>query len=109
LFCPGKASPRAREATFEPVLADRAVDAMIGAHVDPANRDFGFAAYYADETAPGEIALDARTLPFLAERRIVLVRNAERYNTASAAGPILEYLAAPNDSTTLLMIANKID
>lgn len=109
LFCPGKAGPRARETTFEPVLADRAVERIVQAQVDPENRDFGFAAYYADETSPGEIVLDARTLPFLAERRVVLVRNAERYNTESAAGAMLDYLAEPNDVTTLLLVANKID
>ena len=108
LFCPGK-SPRAKTPTFEALLADRAADAIIERSVDPASKDLAFAAYYADETPPGEIVLDAQTLPFLAERRVILVRNAERYNTESGAGPLLDYLADPNEMTILLLIANKID
>ena len=108
LFCPGKAQ-RAKNPTFEPLLADRAVNAIIEKSVDPANKDLAFAAYYADETPPGQIVLDAQTLPFLTDRRVILVRNAERYNTESGAGPLLDYLADPNESTILMLIANKID
>ena len=108
LFCPGK-GPRAKIPTFEALLADRAADAVIARSVDPANKDFAFAAYYADETPPGQIVLDAQTLPFLVERRVILVRNAERYNTESGAGVMLDYLADPNEMTVLLFIANKID
>lgn len=108
LFCPGK-SPRAKAPTFEPLLAERSVDRITEATVDPANRDFAFAAYYADETAAKEIVLDAQTLPFLADRRVILVRHAERYGSESAAGPLLDYLASPNESTILLLIANKVD
>lgn len=108
LFCPGK-PPRAKSATFEPLLADRYAEAIVGAIVDPASKDLAYAAYYADETPPGEIVLDAQTLPFLAERRVILVRNAERYNTESGAGPLLDYLADPSESTVLLLIAGKLD
>ncbi|MDK1021184.1 MAG: DNA polymerase III subunit delta [Candidatus Hydrogenedentes bacterium] len=108
LFCPGKA-PRAKNPTFEPLLADRAVNAIIEKSVDPANKDLAFATYYADETPPGQIVLDAQTFPFLTDRRVILVRNAERYNTESGAGPLLDYLADPNESTILMLIANKID
>lgn len=109
LFAPGKANPRARAATFESFLADQAVDRFIDQYVDPSSRDFAYAAYYADETNPGAIVLDAQTLPFLAERRVILVRNAERYGTESAAGPLLEYLKSPNDMTVILFIAAKAD
>ncbi len=108
LFCPGK-GPRAKIPTFEPLLADRAADAIIDRSVDPASKDLAFAAYYADETPPGQIVLDAQTLPFLAERRVILVRNAERYNTESGAGVMLDYLADPNEMTVLLLVASKID
>ncbi len=95
--------------TFEPLLAERCVERIVDGAVDPATRDFAFAAFYADETSTGEIVLDAQTLPFLASRRVILVRQAERYNTDSGAGVLLDYLAAPNDATVLMMISNKID
>ena len=44
LFCPGKAQ-RAKNPTFEPLLVDRAVNAIIEKSVDPANKDLAFAAY----------------------------------------------------------------
>lgn len=108
LFCPAKA-PRARDATFEPFLADRAIEHFIEAAVDPAAKDLVFATYYADETVPEAIVVDAQTLPFLAERRVILVRNAERYNAESAAGPLLAYLDDPNESTVMLLVTNRAD
>lgn len=108
LFCPGK-SPRARNATFEPIVAEQCIESIVDATVDPANRDFAYAAFYADETAVGAIVMDAQTLPFLADKRVVFVRNAEKYNSEAAAGALLSYLASPNESTILLLLANKVD
>ncbi len=108
LFCPGKL-PRAREASFEPILAEQCIEAVVNATVDPVNRDFAYAAYYADETAVGSIVMDAQTYPFLTDRRVVFVRNAEKYNSETGAGVMLDYLAAPSESTILLLLANKID
>lgn len=108
LFCPGK-GPRAKMPTFEPMLADHCADRIINATVDPDTRDFAFAAFYADESPPAQIVMDAQTLPFLAPRRVLLVRNAEKYLTDSAAGAMLDYLASPNDTTVLMFIAHKMD
>lgn len=108
LFCGGK-SPRGKQATFEPMLAERAIERIVSETVDPANKDFAFAAFYADETKVGSIVMDAQTLPFLADRRVVLVRNAERYNSEAGAGVMLDYLASPNESTILLLLSNKVD
>ena len=88
LFCPGK-SPRARDASFEPLLAEQAIESLVDANVDPGNRDFAYAAYYTDETPVGSIVMEAQTLPFLAERRVVFVRNAEKYNSEAGAGAML--------------------
>ncbi|MBX7258986.1 MAG: DNA polymerase III subunit delta [Candidatus Hydrogenedentes bacterium] len=108
LFCPGK-PPRAREATFEPVLAQRATDLLLQLYVDPSMRDLCFNAYYADETDSAEIASVAQTFPFLAERRVVLVNNAEVYESDTHAAPIIHYLENPSESTVLIMVAAKLD
>ena len=108
LFCPGK-SPRARDASFEPILAEQCIDAVVNATVDKENRDFAYAAYYADESPVGSIVMDAQTLPFLTDRRVVYVRNAEKYNSEAAAGAMLGYLDSPNETTILLMMAHKVD
>ncbi|MDQ1258096.1 MAG: polymerase subunit delta, partial [Candidatus Hydrogenedentes bacterium] len=108
LMCPHK-GPRAKNATFEPLLADRIVDRFIATYVDPSLRDLTYSAVYADETKPGEIVLEAQTLPFLAERRVILVRNAERYISETAAGAMLDYLASPCDTTLMLLVASQVD
>lgn len=108
LIGPGK-RPNARDNTYEPFLAEAAVDSLVEASVDPTMKDFSFVAFYADETNPAQIVSEAETLPFLTDRRVVLVRNAERYNTDSGAGPLLEYLKTPCESTLLILVAGQID
>lgn len=107
-FCPFR-SPKARVATFEPVLADRAVTKFTAHYVDPSLRDLAYAAYYADETPAGVVVGEAQTLPFLAERRVILVRNAERYASETAGKALLEYLKSPCDTSVLLFIAKEVD
>jgi len=101
--------PRARDATFEPLLAERAIEGLLQAYLDPGLKDLAYSVFHADEHDPGEIVLEARTLPFMAERRIVLVRNAEHYKSESAAGALLEYLEAPCDSALLILVAAHVD
>jgi DNA polymerase-3 subunit delta len=112
LLGPGKA-PFSRE-PFEPMLADQAVDALVERFVDPSLRDLALSVYYADEAEPGAIVGEAETLPFLAERRVVVVRNAERYSEASGDkgkpfAALARYLQAPSDSTILVFVATKAD
>ncbi|NIA14675.1 MAG: DNA polymerase III subunit delta [Nitrospiraceae bacterium] len=108
LLCPAK-RPRAREATYEPFLAERAIDRLLETYIDPGMKDLTYAGFYADETPPGQIVMEAQTLPFLAERRVVLVRNTERYRTDSGAGAMLRYLASPSETTLLILVASQID
>lgn len=109
LLCPAKA-PRAREATFEPLLAEAAAARLVETYVEAGMRDFAYTVFYADETPASEIALEAQTFPFLTERRVVLVRHAEYYDAGEkAAGPLLAYLEAPADTTVLILIASSID
>ena len=108
LFCPGK-PPKARDATFEPFLAEQAVELLTRTYVDPTMKDLAYAAFYADETKVGAITLEARTMPFLTERRVVLVRNAERYSADSSASPLLAYIENPSETTLLMMIASHLD
>ncbi len=108
LFCPGK-PPRARAATFEPFLVERALELFVDKAIDPASKEFAYAAYYADETPVESVVMEAQTLPFLADRRVVVVRNADRYLSESNAGPMLQYLSDPNSATVLLMVTDRVD
>jgi len=107
LFCPDKTGS-SRRVNFEPVLAQRAEEAIVERLVDPTMRDMVYSAYYADETVAGEVVAMAETLPFLADRRVVAVHNAERYEPESAGKALHRYLEEPCESTTLILMANRI-
>jgi len=108
LFCPHKA-PRAKYATFEPFLAERAVEAFVRTYVDPETKDLAYASFYADETSAAEIVSEAQTFPFLAERRVILVRYAERYESESHGEALWAYLESPCETTVLLLVASHMD
>jgi DNA polymerase-3 subunit delta len=82
---------------------------MVEALVDPSMRDMCYGAYYADETPPGEIVSNAETLPFLTDRRVILVRGAERYGSEAAMGALLRYLESPCETTVLIFVAQQVD
>ena len=112
LFCPGKA-PFQKE-PFEPLLAERAVEKLVRAFVDPSLQDMVYSVFYADETPAPQIVLEAQTLPFLAERRVIVVRNAGRYMTMSGEkgtplAALLSYLDDPSQSTLLIFVSSQID
>lgn len=112
LFCPGTA-PFQKEA-YEPYLANQAVQRIVDACVDPGMHDLICRVFYADEVPVGEIVLEAKTAPFLAERRVVVVRNAESYDDMSGErgsplAPLIEYLKAPSETTLLLLITSHAD
>jgi len=112
LFGPGKA-PWGKE-DYEPYLVDQALDKLIAACVDPSLRDLAFSVYYADETAPGTVAEEARTVPFLAERRVVLVRNADVYmnmasDKRSPIQPLLQFIENPPESSLLILVSTTIN
>lgn len=108
----------------EQYLADRVVQELRGATLRG-----GIAGFNEEKLTAGEIGADkvitaARTVPMMAKRRLVLVRNVERWEkksedddsdakpTAASAGSALdqlaEYAKAPVDSTVLVLCATKL-
>jgi DNA polymerase-3 subunit delta len=108
LLCPFK-GPKAKEPSFEPLLAQRAVEKAVSVLVDPGLRDLAYNAYYADEADAAEIASVAMTFPFLAERRLIVVNNAEVYDSESQVKPLLTYMESPSETTVLILVASRID
>ncbi|GMW00488.1 MAG: hypothetical protein AMXMBFR84_16250 [Candidatus Hydrogenedentota bacterium] len=107
-FCPAKTTKQG-VSNYEPLLAQQAVTRLADRLIDPSLRDFAYSAFYADETETGEIVQTALTVPFLAERRVVVVHGAERYESESAGAAILEYIQAPCESTVMLLVASRVD
>jgi DNA polymerase III subunit delta len=71
---------------------------------DPALRTLSREVLEAREVGADGIVRSAQTLPFLSACRLIAVRGAEAL-TAKQAEPLIAYLAAPNPSTVLLVLA----
>ena len=113
-------------------LVDRMVDA-IESTIDPADRPFAVDHVYAGEASgsPVNIVSSARGLPMLGDRRLVIVRRAERLLKPKRAGkpaedieegadedpsgdapdlePLEDYLDAPVDTSVLVFVAADMD
>lgn len=108
LFCPAKGQG-IKGSSFEPFLAEQAIERLVNTLVDPTLKDLTYTTFHADEVREEEVVLEAQTLPFLVERRVVLVRGAERYQTEAAGKALLAYLENPSESTVLILLASSID
>jgi DNA polymerase III subunit delta len=94
----------------ERFLAERAVAAIREAVLDPRTRDFNLDVIHCKEEAHAaeRIVATARTLPMMARRRLVLVRDADDLDAEDHA-TLLAYLAAPAPTTCLVLTAEKAD
>jgi DNA polymerase-3 subunit delta len=119
---PGDALEQARSGQLLPVylvvgeerlLRDMVVDALRSASLAG-----GVAAFNEDRFTAGEVDVDAvvgaaRTVPMMAPRRFVLLRNIDRWDAKETdSAPfdrIAEYASSPVDSTCMVLVANKID
>jgi DNA polymerase-3 subunit delta len=85
----------------DPTLIDEAARGKIGelSEGDPmAVEDYG-----GDEVDLSAVADSCRTPPFLASRRVVVVRDVGRFS-ADEVAPLVDYLAEPLETTTLVLV-----
>jgi DNA polymerase-3 subunit delta len=90
-----------------PILLDRVIAALRDAAVPPAARGFNYDVVEGKPTGARIVAL-AQTLPMMAQRRMIYVRDLSAM-AADDAEPLLAYLARPNPSTVVVAVAAKID
>ncbi len=90
-----------------PILIERAVAAIRDAAVPPASRGFNYDVVEGKANGARIVAL-AQTLPMMAQRRLVLVRDLSTL-PADDAQPLIDYFAKPNPSTVLVALASKLD
>ena len=92
----------------EPLLLSRAVKAILEATVPENLRGFNYDVFEAKAAGATGILSAAKTLPMMAEKRMVLVRG---FNALAAAelAKMVSYLDDPNPSTVLVLLATKID
>jgi DNA polymerase-3 subunit delta len=95
-------------ASAEPLLVDRALAALRDAAVPEALRAFNFDVVEGRGATANRILQLACTVPMMAARRLVLVREVGAM-TAAELGGLLEYIADPNPSTVLVATTGKLD
>ena len=93
----------------ESLLAEEAVALVIAAAIPATMRDFNLDVFSGDDEASRQFLAQAQSFPFMAERRVVVVRRIEKMNfDLRAENAFLEYLANPVPSTILVLVG-KLD
>jgi len=103
----GKLAPIYVLHSEHPILIDRVVAAIRDAAVPPEARGFNYDVVEGKPRGAQIVAL-AQTLPMMAARRMVFVRDLAQL-PADEAEPLLAYLAKPNPSTVLVAVTSKLD
>ncbi|MCZ6805580.1 MAG: DNA polymerase III subunit delta [Deltaproteobacteria bacterium] len=108
---------RAAKGSLEPVyllvgterlLVERAVDAVRKAVDQRGAPGFNVDLFDGKGLEAVSVISAAQTLPMMADRRFVLVRHVDAM-TPTEQSNLAEYLADPNDSTSLVLTADKLD
>jgi DNA polymerase-3 subunit delta len=92
----------------EGFLIDEAVKRIVSSIIEPSNRDFNLEILRGGETGGEEIVSKAQTLPFMGERRVVIVKGIDDLK-ASGAERLVEYCSNPSPTTALILTGHKID
>jgi DNA polymerase-3 subunit delta len=90
----------------ESYLIDRAVQRVLSAIVPDQLAELNTQVFDAEETLPVHVVTACNTLPFMAERRVVLLKNAHAYGKAEQQR-LISYVMAPSPTTTLLITGQK--
>jgi DNA polymerase-3 subunit delta len=89
----------------EDVLKDEAVRAIVDRAVDPSLRDFNLDQRSAAQLDADEVHALCNTLPMLAERRVVLLREVEGWKRKTKGrAEFLKYLQHPGAETLVIMV-----
>jgi DNA polymerase-3 subunit delta len=103
----GRLAPVYVIASDHPVLVDRVIAAVRDAAVDPGWRAFNYDVIEGKPSA-SRITAAANTLPMMAPRRMVMVRDLALV-PADEQAALASYLDAPSPTTVLVMLTSKLD
>ncbi len=88
----------------EETLKEEELAALVDLAVDPASRDFNYDVRYATSLDPEALHALVNTLPMMAEKRVVVIRDIDGWTVKSPARKVLlEYVAKPAAETLLVL------
>jgi DNA polymerase-3 subunit delta len=92
----------------EDLLRDSALAQLKSIVLGAEGDDFNCDVFYGDESDGSRIASCASEIAVFAPRRLVIVKSAEKL-AAKQCEALLPYLKEPNESTTVVFVASKLD
>ena len=92
----------------EGLLISEAVDKIVDKALPDGMKDFNYNLFYAKENSIDEALNAVCTLPLMAKKRVVVLRDIDQY-PASSLDRLADYLKNPSSSTCLIITAKKID
>ncbi|HRP06960.1 MAG TPA: hypothetical protein PLL69_00600, partial [Gemmatimonadales bacterium] len=94
----------------ETILKDEALHTLVDIILDPSLRDFNLDLLTAQQLDPDQLAAACSTLPMMAERRVVVLRDVENWKRKSKAKQAaVEYVKNPAPDTVLVMVQGNDD
>lgn len=92
------------------ILKDEAVAGLLDRVLDPGLRDFNLDQRSAGQLQPEDVETLCTTLPMMAERRVVIIRDVESWNKrARAKSAVLKYMEKPSPETVLILLQGSAD
>ena len=85
-----------------------AVQALVGAHLDPGTRDFNLDVVQASDVSVEDLARILATPPMMAERRVVVVRGTEAFAGAARSRDLILGLVENPPSDLVLILSARI-
>jgi len=101
----GKVAPAYYFLGSEDVLKEEATTALLDRVLDPGLRDFNLDIRSAQQLEPEDVLSLCTTLPMMADRRVVVVRDVEAWKRKTRGKKaVLEYLQKPIAETVLVLV-----
>lgn len=104
----GKVAPVYLLIGEEDLLRDAALSQLKQSLLGDGGDDFNCDVFYGDEAEGAQIVSCASEIAVFASRRLVIVKAADKL-PARQCDSLLPYLKAPNESSTLIFVASKLD
>jgi DNA polymerase-3 subunit delta len=87
---------------------EKVLEKIRASYIPESVRDFNLELFYGGETTPEEIVLKAKSMPFMAKNRLIIVRRTDHFSKEELE-KFLAYLEDPSESTCVIFISAKTD